>query len=288
MSPWSANLHYLLLALALSVTARAEAPPPLAVLSNTQVTDALYETLNWYRGLGSQSATTAQAGDALILYANRQIATQVVHLALDMARADAELLSSQESQAHSVPVVGTSADALSAERAKLDTQAQQVQSELQSTQAGAGSARAQRGYASATLLELEGELAVAVNARRNVLATMAQFVNETDAKSAGANALKAQVAAIEASLPSQGSVDSPAAALTSNAPVRRPGIWDMATNSLSSSRAKSAPSTAWVAAPLASMRCFRSWPRHRLRRSRPWRRAATLSRQKLIAPTAPP
>jgi len=82
---------YLLVALALSVSARAEAPPPLAVLSNAQVTDALYDTLNWYRALGSQSATDGQAGDALILYANRQLATQVVHLTLDMARADAEL-----------------------------------------------------------------------------------------------------------------------------------------------------------------------------------------------------
>src|SRR5579871_5768115 len=222
---------YLLLALALSLCARAEAPPPLAVLSNAQVTDALYETLNWYRTLGSQSTTTAQAGDALILYANRQIATQVVHLVLDMARADAELLSSQESPARSAPAVGTSAEALDAERSKLDIQAQQIQSELQSTHAGSGSTRAQRGYASAKTSELEGELAV-VNARRNVLATMTQFVNEKDAENAGANALKAHIAAIEASLPTQ-TTESPPAVLTTNAPVRRLGIWDLAASSLS-------------------------------------------------------
>ena len=222
---------YLLLALALSLSARAEAPPPLAVLSNAQVTDALYETLNWYRTLGSQSTTTGQAGDALILYANRQVATQVVHLVLDMARADAELLSSQESQARSAPAVGTSAEALDAERSKLDTQAQQIQSELQSTHATSGSTRAQRGYASAKTSELEGELSV-VNARRNVLATMTQFVNEKDAENAGANALKAHIAAIEASLPSQ-TTESPQAALTANAPVRRLGIWDLTSSSLS-------------------------------------------------------
>ncbi len=139
---------YLLLALALGVGARAEAPPPLAVLSNTQVTDTLYETLNWYRALPSQSASSG--GDALILYANRQIATQVVHLTLDMARSDAELLSSQESQAQSTPS-GTSADALNAQRAKLDAQAKQIQSELQSTRATSTSTRAQSNYASAKL-----------------------------------------------------------------------------------------------------------------------------------------
>jgi small-conductance mechanosensitive channel len=225
-----ATRQYLLLALALGMSARAETPP-LAVLSSAQVTDALYDTLNWYRALGSQAASNAQAGDALILYANRQIATQVVHLALDMARSDAELLSSQESQAQTAPVVGASSESLTAQRQQLDSQAQQIQSELQATHAAPGATRAARGYSSAKISELEGELAV-VNARRNLLTTMAQFVNETDAKNAGANALKEQIAAIEASLPSASS-DSPPAALTSNSSVRRLGIWDLAANSLS-------------------------------------------------------
>lgn len=222
---------YLLLALALGTSARAEAPPPIAVLSSAQVTDALYQTLNWYRALGSQSAASGQAGDALILYANRQLATQVVQLALEMARSDAELLSSQESNAQNAPAVGTSADALNSARAKLDAQAQQIESELRSTQASSGATRAQRGYASAKASELQGELAV-VNARRNVLATMGQFVNATDAKNSGANALKQQVAAIEASLPSQSSAESQPAALSSNVAVRRLGIWDLAASSL--------------------------------------------------------
>jgi len=102
---------------------------------------------------------------------------------------------------------------------------------LQSTHATAGSTDAQRGYATAKRSELEGELAV-VSARRNVLATMEQFVNEKDAESAGANALKAHIAAIEASLPSQ-STESPPTAITSNPAVRRVGIWDLAANSLS-------------------------------------------------------
>ena len=222
---------YLLLALVLGVSARAEAPPPLALLSTTQVTDALYETVNWYRSLGSQATSGGEAGDTLVLYANRQIATQVVHLALDMASADAELLSSQATQTPSAPGVGTTADAINTEHAKLEAQAKQIQSELQSTRASAATTHTQRSYLDAKVSELEGELAV-VNARSNVLDTMAQFLNQTDAKDAGANALKQRVAAIEASLPSQSSSASPPT-LSINAPVRRQGIWDLAGNALS-------------------------------------------------------
>lgn len=225
--------RFLLLALALAstLTAAAEAPPPLAVLSTAQVTDALYETVNWYRTLGSQTATAGQAGDALILYANRQLATQVVHLALDMASADAELLSSEDSQAQNVPTVNTSADSLNALRARLDAQAKQIQAELQSARAAAAATRAQRSYDAAKVSALQGELAV-VNARINLVATMTQFVNQTDAKNTGANALKEHVAAIEASLPSQAGSEAPPAALNSNAPVHRQGIWDLAAAAL--------------------------------------------------------
>ena len=50
------------------------------------------------------------------------------------------------------------------------------------------------------LSELQGELDM-VNARKNLLDTMAQFVNESDAKRASANALKAHIDAIAVSIP---------------------------------------------------------------------------------------
>lgn len=222
----------LLVTLAVLGGARAQAPPPPAVLGAEQITNTLYETVNWYRTIGSQRAIAGQAGDALILYANRQIAAEVVHLALDMARADAELLSSQASHAASAPGVSTSADQLNAQRAQLQAQATQIQSELQSARAQAGSGGAQRRYQSAKISELEGELAV-VNAHSNLIATMAQFVNGTDAQNTGANALKEHVAAIEASLPKQGNATTTAAtSLTSTGAPRRLGIWDLTANAL--------------------------------------------------------
>ncbi len=224
---------FLLVTLAVCLgMARAEAPPPLAMLGAEQITDVLYETVNWYRTIGAQRTTAGQAGDALILYANRQIAAEVMRLALDMARADAELLSSQASHAASAPGVSNSAAQLNAQRAQLDAQARQIQSELQSVRSQAGSDGAQRRYQSAKVSELEGELAI-VNARSNLIATMAQFVNSTDAKNTGANALKEHVAAIEASMPKQANSTATAAtSLTSTAATRRLGIWDLAATAL--------------------------------------------------------
>lgn len=211
---------------------RVQVPPPLAVLSATQITDVLYETVNWYRTLASQRPTAGEAGDALILYANRQIATEVVHLALDMARADAELLSSQASQAAVAPGVASSTDQLNSQRLQLDAQARQIQAELQSTRTQLVSGAAQRRYLAAKVSELEGELAM-INARSNLIGTMAQFVNGTDSKNAGANALKAHITAIEASLPKPGSAaDTATASLTTRDTARRLGIWDLAANAL--------------------------------------------------------
>lgn len=232
MSRMPFSLWPMLAALAVCMSARADAPPPLVVLGPAQVTDVLYETVNWYRLIGSQRPAAGQAGDALILYANRQIATQVVHLSLDMARADAELLSSQASQAVSAPGVGSSANNLNSQRQQLDAQARQIEGELQAARSTSASVNAQRGYLGAKVSELEGELAM-VNARSNLLAAMAQFVNGTDSRDSGANALKEHVAAIEASLPKAGSgADTAVSPLSTTPAARRLGIWDLTANAL--------------------------------------------------------
>ena len=64
-----------------------------------------------------------------------------------------------------------------------------------------GSPPKARRSSSKAVAELQGELDM-VNARRNLLDTMAQFVNQSDEKGAGASALKAHIDAIAASIPS--------------------------------------------------------------------------------------
>ena len=70
------------------------------------------------------------------------------------------------------------------------------------------------------LAELQSELDL-VNARRNLLDTMSQFANQSDANGSGASALKAHIDAIAASIPS--SAGTVAAAAPNAAPASGPG-----------------------------------------------------------------
>ncbi|MDP9065187.1 MAG: hypothetical protein M3O06_04890 [Pseudomonadota bacterium] len=66
-----------------------------AVLTAPEVVQILDETVDWYRTLGTQQLHATQPSDLLILYANRQTADKVMGLAFEIARANAELLSSE-------------------------------------------------------------------------------------------------------------------------------------------------------------------------------------------------
>src|SRR5690349_9387873 len=72
----------------------AAATDSRAVMTGDQVVQILDETVDWYRTLGIQQQAATQPSDLLILYANRQTADQIMKLAFDFARANAELLSS--------------------------------------------------------------------------------------------------------------------------------------------------------------------------------------------------
>src|SRR5882757_8590534 len=69
----------------------------VSVLTGDQVVQILDETVDWYRTLGAQQQTATQPSDLLILYANQQTADKVIGLAFEIARANAELLSSEAS-----------------------------------------------------------------------------------------------------------------------------------------------------------------------------------------------
>src|ERR1700690_3332210 len=79
-----------------------------SVLSGEQVIQILDDTVEWYRALGTQQQNATQPSDLLLLFANRQTADKVVSLAFDIARANAELLSSESSaQADTATITAT-------------------------------------------------------------------------------------------------------------------------------------------------------------------------------------
>ena len=174
-----------------------------AVMTVEQVVEILDETVDWYRTLGTQQQASTQPSDLLILYANQQTADKVMALAFEIARANAELISSEEN-ANRQTNASSAMQQLNQTRAKLDGQRQALQAELDETKRSAASAAASDKAAfQARVAVLQREFDM-VNARRNFLDNMAQFENENDAEGFGANALKSHIDAIAASIPAAG------------------------------------------------------------------------------------
>src|SRR5262245_35462274 len=118
----------------------AEAPSPAtapatesrAVMTGDQVVEILDETVDWYRTLGAQQQAATKPSDLLILYANRQTADKVVALAFEIARANAELLSSEASVKQEADDAASS-QSLGRLRKKLDERRTSIQAEIEAT-----------------------------------------------------------------------------------------------------------------------------------------------------------
>jgi small-conductance mechanosensitive channel len=176
-------------------SAVAPTPPPVAPMTGPQVIQVLDQTINWYRTLGVQQQAATEPSDQLILYDNRQTANQVIDLAFDIARANAEILAKQP-QPKEAGGASASSQSLAQLQSKFAAQATTVQAELDSDQRQLAAARSQqKSELQAKISELQGELAL-IAARRSLLDTMSTFAVQSDANGFSAGALKAQIDAM--------------------------------------------------------------------------------------------
>jgi small-conductance mechanosensitive channel len=228
------------LSVAAPLTLAADVPPPKqavdsrAVMTGEEVIRILDETVDWYRTLGTQQQAATQPSDLLILYANRQTADKVVALAFEIARANAELISSEVGAAQANEAAASSTSLLNV-RKRLDEQRDAIQSEIESARRELGSAPAkQRADLRAKVALLQSELDL-INARRNLLANMTQFSSQNDAEGFGANALKAHIDAIAASIPTSAAPAAtptvaeanPSGSSVLSASLTDFGVWDL-------------------------------------------------------------
>ncbi len=216
-----------------------------SVLTSGEVVQILDKTSEWYRTLGIQQENASQPSDVLFLYANRQIADKVAELAVELARADAELLSS-DAHAAQGSADKSAVAILNQQRQQLDAQRQLIQREIAADKQKLAGGRANKDLET-KLQELQSELAMNA-ARANLLDTMGEFINQRDQKSADAEALKAHIDAIAASMPGAGGTAAPIRATATLAagassattppaanqgldrPEVRGGIWELAEN----------------------------------------------------------
>jgi Mechanosensitive ion channel len=242
----------LVAAVALQTGAACAADQPSArvsVLTGEQVIQILDETVDWYRTLGTQQQYATQPSDLLILFANRQTADQVIELAFGIARANAELLSSEAGAAQNADAAPSSPHSLDRQLEQLNARKDSITRDI--TERGKKSAvedickRATEGK----LREQCDEYGI-ISARMNLLDTMTDFLSSSDPKAADANALKAQIDAIAATVPSastaagsanaagapssvQGVSTAAAAANAAGKPApTRSGLWEMAADVL--------------------------------------------------------
>lgn len=210
------------------------------VMTGDQVVQILDETVDWYRTLGTQQQAATQPSDLLILYANRQTADKVMALAFEIARANAELLAS-EASAVQASEDAASSQSLSRVQKRLDEQRAAIQAQINSSRRELATAPKQKKPdLQEKIAVLQGELDL-LNARRNLLANMTQFASQSDTNGFGANALKAHIDAIAASIPSANTGSAPATSAATTASPIAPvssaagsisfsqfGIWDLA------------------------------------------------------------
>lgn len=212
---------------ALDAASTTEKNPQVSILTGDQVVRILDDTVEWYRALGTQQQNAAQPSDLLILFANRQTADTVVSLAFDMARANAELLSSEAGA--EVAATGSGATQTLAQRQnQLDAQRQGIQQEMTAARQQLATAGQGRQDLAAKLSELQGESAM-VDAQKNLLDTMTGFIRSSDPKAANVNALKSQIDAIAATVPGSGaSATTAAPGIGTGTASARYGILDLA------------------------------------------------------------
>ncbi len=204
-----------------------------AVMTGEQVVQILDETVDWYRTLGTQQQAATQPSDLLILYANRQTADKVMALAFEIARANAELISSEAGAKQEQQEAQTSeAQSLTRMKQQLEEQRTELQGEIEGVRRQIAAA-SNKSELQAKLSVLQGELDL-INARRNLFSNMTQYASENT----GANALKAHIDAIAASIPASAgpvattATATPAAGSTSvsaavSTSLSQFGIWDL-------------------------------------------------------------
>ncbi len=223
---------------------RVAPSPKIALLNGNQIVQILDQTVQWYRTLGAQQQSSSQPSDLLIYYANQQTATQVVALAFDIARANAELLSSEASSDSSATDGPSPVQATDALQVKLKAQRQAITAEMSAAAGGTAERQAKHS-------ELQGELDM-INARLNLLDNMQQFLSESNTKTASVTALKAHIDAIAASIPASPAATLPATAASPATPAAtKPGTPAPATSPLSNAPSVSAQAGIWELASRA-------------------------------------
>lgn len=205
----------------------------------------LNQTVMWYRRIAVEREIASSPRDAVFVNDNTRVGDQIVRLAFDFARNEAQFEEKQASDGQQQSVTPSRYQALTEMSRKLDARVQQSQQELESLrrQLDSATGRKHQDIQSATA-EKQSEIQL-FEARRDILHTMVEFVGSTT-EGMESTGLAAQIEALSHSVPAALTVPSDAAsrAEESNSAVVVPtvgkseptGLWGLIASIMSASR----------------------------------------------------
>ena len=207
----------------------------------------LNQTIDWYRHRTAEQQLAAEPDDVLVLNDNRQLADQVVRLAFEFAKAEAESLAHRDASGHNQNQNGPPSQyqGLLQLEAKINQQVQASQAEVQALRQKLETATGKkRQTLQAQLSETQAELDLA-RAREDTIHNMTEFVAGTGSNGLGTTDLRAQVQALADSVPvvltaknsdaSSKEQLAPALIAATNRPAPS-GVWDLTADLFALSR----------------------------------------------------
>jgi small-conductance mechanosensitive channel len=179
-----------------------QAPPVTA--GSQDILQLLTRTISWYQQLAAEPHLATQPEDVTFSDETQRVSPQVVELAFEFARQQAQ--AAKQSKASKTPTTNNSASSqyqgLSQMADKADQQVEQSQSDLDALRKKLdGATGSKRKVLQSSVAESESELAL-LQARRDTIRGMLEFVNGSSVNGLGASGLRAQIEELARSVPS--------------------------------------------------------------------------------------
>jgi len=215
-----------------------------AIQDPTAIIQFLSKTISWHHQLTVEQKLANQPSDLSFLQENRRNADQVVRLAFDYARSQAQLQARQRASQPSQPSSNdSSGQAQRMEQAlqNLDQEIEQTQGEIQGFREKLSTASAaKRNALQSQIAETQSEVSL-FQARRDAIESMIEFVNSSTSGGGGAG-LRAQIEELAGTVPvqlsrapasnqnqaNQSQEESPSPPASSNVVSEPTGIWALA------------------------------------------------------------
>jgi mechanosensitive ion channel-like protein len=172
-----------------------------AAIQPSEIIEFLSRTIAWYRQLAVEQQLATEPADLTYIQENRRVADQVLQLAFEYARAQAQILSKPiKTQAQAQAPISDQYQRLAQGAAKADQELQGTQKELEDArQKLLKSTPANRKLLESQVAELESEINL-IQARRDALNGMLEFVASSNSGT-GSAGLRAQIEELARSVP---------------------------------------------------------------------------------------